>query len=233
MTSPLALPSVESWQDIVSPRSSQDPSVKPNTPEKPGSWLVDKNFRVNFVENQKQAASHTNLAKLGRIGSTVRFVDEVLGSAKGKEPVRRLPLEIEQEVKRDDNGGVVSEKHYAFSLSPPTVLADDSKEETGPIPRSKSQLSMMIEQERRMSGGQNLGLGPVVGRNPLGDQPQSLHARRQDRRKGKVSSKEDGGSSEEDLLVMGKRTGQAAQGVKKQKPGSPSFQFINTTPPLF
>lgn len=147
--------STGSWQDVDST------SLSRNSPEdtfvasqQPSSWLVDKDFRGKFVENQKRNASSINLAALGR-SQSVRFLDELPEHQRPAGDGKTGPLEGDPE--SSGSGG-------RAQLSAPWTLSSAIEgEESGnhdatwALPRTKSQLSMLIDKERKYSGSTNLG----------------------------------------------------------------------------
>ncbi|KAF7514461.1 hypothetical protein GJ744_000231 [Endocarpon pusillum] len=203
-----ALPS-SSWQDVDSPASSRASlDTRLSTPQQPSSWLVDKNFRGKFVENQKRANSSINLAALGK-GQSVRFLDEMpehrKSAAKGKARVE----EDDDDEEEDEQEEQEVETSKSAERSPPSAATaaiaedDDEDEDDMPtLPRTKSQLSMLIDKERKYSGSANLG--PKLPK--------------QDNR-GKKNEKENGEDVEEnELLVM-------ARADKKGKAKDPDQPF--------
>lgn len=147
--------------------------------DKTGS-LVDPNFRSRFL------ISATNLPAMGRMrktGSVVRFADEEEDIGKGKAKEISPPRSPEQVRTRGRTSSQVFD-------------SDESDEME--LPRTKSQLSMAIQDRRKQSGSRDLGLGPVVEQQP----GRNNEARRK----------------EEELLTMGRRA--AAPQIPKTGRGS-------------
>ncbi|ERF73100.1 hypothetical protein EPUS_06561 [Endocarpon pusillum Z07020] len=157
-----ALPS-SSWQDVDSPASSRaslDTTL--STPQQPSSWLVDKNFRGKFVENQKRATSSINLAALGK-GQSVRFLDEMpehrKSAAKGKARMEEDDDDEEEDEREEEVEASKSAERSPPSAATAAIAEDDDEDEDDmpTLPRTKSQLSMLIDKERKYSGSANLG----------------------------------------------------------------------------
>ncbi len=170
----------------------------------PSSWLVDKNFRGRFVEHQKRATSSINLAALGKTQS-VRFLDEMpehrRAVAKGKTKDAIIPQE--------DELVEVAERSPPPSASAAVEeegddTSDASDDDEPALPRTKSQLSMLIDKERKYSGGTNLG-------------PE--RAKQENRYlKDKSNTQDNDEEEENELLVMARRD-------KKGKPKDPDQPF--------
>ena len=192
------------------------------------------------MEDQKRGLSNTNLTNLSQLGksrSTVRFVDDLPqghGKGKGREDSREGDLKGKSQP---------TETLSAESDPDTDKNSDDGDDETGassgapPLPRTRSQLSMLIAQERRRSSG-SLEIGP----SPLLQRGQA-----DQRVKGKEVQRENDGDeedAEEGLVMMGRRdgvtkAGGVSQNNKKGKQkmmGEESredFEFRSPTPPLF
>ena len=183
-TSTFALPS-GSWQDESSPSQSQEIGMSTTHPS---SWLVDKNFRDKFAEHQKRASSHTNIPNLVK-SSSVRFMDELPERSKGKQRYSEVDTygnvvrsEMQQEgSSRQEEGGSDGE-----------VAVDDEAVSPSVLPRTKSQLSMMIDRQRRLSGS----LGP--------DPPPTADENVDPVRPSTTSAEDD----DEEYFVMGMGVGQ-------------------------
>ncbi|KIW27590.1 uncharacterized protein PV07_07319 [Cladophialophora immunda] len=195
-----ALPSASSWQSVD---STPDPPLATTAPLPISSGeLVDPDFRGRFAETQKKLASSTNLAGLNRIkktGSVVRFADELPQELrKGKEREKEAMAPVQ-----DENPG---SSRLRRSMSSEAVSDDadddDSSLENMQLPRTKSQLSLLIQTRRDETGSSDIG--PAT-------EPQDS--------KGKEKEKEKAHSKEEELLSMGRRDGVTKAGgiqVRKQ-----------------
>jgi len=80
----------------------------------------------------------------------------------------------------------------AQSTSPAAVDNDGDDQDIPPLPRTKSQLSLMIESERQKSGSYELPSSPVAAMRPCDNQA-------------KPPQEDD--ENEGDLLMMGRRDG--------------------------
>jgi hypothetical protein len=242
-TTSFALPST-SWQDAACPANSQGgPSSTAATPQQPSSWLVDTNFRSRFVEKTRGASS-TNLSGLGKSKSTVRFVDQPLGrrATSGAADARlaapapnatRDALTTEAQTRpRRDSGAIADEDDDEEGGGGGGGGEEEEQEEDIVLPRTKSQLSMMIEQERRKSGTYELRPSPL----------------QQEVRKGvgnDTASKPNDNENEADdgLLMMGRKDGvtkagtigSKARGKQRSSPNqSDGFRYQSPpTPPLY
>lgn len=190
--STFALPS-SSWQD-VSPSQSQQINLAES---KPSSWLVDKNFRDRFAEHQKRAASHSNLQSLAK-SSSVRFMDELPERTKGKQ--RYSEIDTHGNVIRDEMQKEESARRTDEESGQEDIAVDDEGGSPG-LPRTKSQLSMMIQHERRVSG--NLPPEPPPNSDENVDPVRP------------TSSTED--DDDEDYFVMGMGVGQTRVRTGKSK----------------
>lgn len=143
------------------------------------------------MENQKRATSSVNLAALGK-SQSVRFLDELpehaRTAAKGK--ARADKFDIDED----------SEPGSPLAASP--AIEESEDEDQPALPRTKSQLSMLIDKERKYSGGINIGSEPPKRGNRKGDS---------------AEKKEDDGEDNE-LLMMARRD-------KKGKPKDPDQPF--------
>jgi len=215
-TSAFELPSPSSWQD-EDENTGTNPAAQTDEPrETPGS-LVDPDFRGKFVENQKKIASSTNLAAMGRMrktGSVVRFADEMPQDLrKGKEREQLPSVEDEPSPPPHTPGSEAIEDGSSN---------DESAFEIRPrLPRTQSQLSLMIKEKRKESGGENMAPLPAVRRpSTKGNGP-------------KLKEKE------EELLQMGRRDGVTKAGgvrVPKQHRVSESLKHgyeSSSPPPIF
>jgi hypothetical protein len=202
-TANFALPS-SSWQDVDSPSSRTSLDTTFSTPQQPSSWLVDKNFRHKFVEHQKRANSSINLAALGK-SQSVRFLDEMPEYRKtvGKGKVQAKAAGSEEGPNRSPPASA-SEAIEEEESSSDDESDDESDDDDMPaLPRTKSQLSMLIDKERKYSGGMNLG--PETSR-------QDTRAVKNSKEKGKDDEEEN------ELLMMARRD-------KKGRPEDPDRPF--------
>jgi hypothetical protein len=210
-TATFALPS-SSWQDVDSPSSRTSLDNAFSTPQQPSSWLVDKNFRGKFVENQHRATSSINLAALGK-SQSVRFLDEMpehqklagKGKARAEEsspervamvgrPPRSPPRAASSAIEEDDDEEEDEDDEDDED--------EDEDDDMPPLPRTKSQLSMLIDKERKYSGSTNLG-------------PQKLRRAAGPGKDVKDAIEDD---EENELLIMARRD-------KKGKPKDPDQPF--------
>jgi hypothetical protein len=144
--------------------------------------LVDRNFRSRFLSS---ATNLPAMARMRKTGSVVRFAeeDEEIGKGKAKEvPPPESPTNLRS---RGRTGSQVIDSDES----------GDSDEVR--LPRTKSQLSMAIQDRRKQSGSQDLG-------------PQT--ARPQEAAKSK-----EGQRREEELLKMGREA--AAPQIPRGLPG--------------
>ncbi|EXJ81153.1 hypothetical protein A1O3_07443 [Capronia epimyces CBS 606.96] len=204
----LALPSASSWQ---SDDSTAENLMTMATGAAPltSSDLVERDFRGKFVETQKKLTSSTNLAALGRMkktGSVVRFADEIPQDwRKGKEKATLA----------DDSMGP-SRLRSSFASSALTDEENSSDDDNVRLPRTKSQLSLLIKQKRDETGSQDLG--PEAKAQGRGGQDEGKN-NDEGKGKGKGKGKENTKSKEEELLSMGRRGGVTkAGGVQVPKP---------------
>ncbi|KAJ9611484.1 hypothetical protein H2200_004668 [Cladophialophora chaetospira] len=197
-----ALPSASSWQDIASPPPGQMATTPPTqSPTSPG--LVEPDFRGKFVETQKMLSSSGNLAGLGRMrrpGSIVRFADEEEETGKGKE--REGPTSPV----REENLGPsrLRTSMASAAISDGSDSESDSSSDQMELPRTKSQLSLLIRNRRSETGSSDIG--------PAGQTKESKGKEKEVREKAK--------SKEEELLSMGRRDGVTKAGgvqVPKQQ----------------
>lgn len=238
-----ALPSASSWQSVDS--AAEKAPLATTAPALTSSELVDRDFRGRFVETQKKLASSTNLAALGRMkktGSVVRFADEIpqdLRKGKGKEvitPLRdenigpsRLRSSAADESGSDDESD--EDDHCEHEHEHEHDPGDDHDDDAGhdsssdilELPRTKSQLSLLIQNKRDENGGQDLG-----------PEAKPAESTGKGKEKGKAKSKE------EELLSMGRRDGVTkAGGVQVPRPqrvsehDDPGYSLSSSPEPLF
>ena len=205
------------------------------TPQQPSSWLVDTNFRGKFVENQKRTTSTTNLSSLGRSKSTVRFLDEL-----PERPKKENEPSGAKSPPSSRRGGMLSTENTSFPAEEEEAISNQDDEDYDAnetddnvsLPRTKSQLSLMIAHERRKSGSYELGNSPVKS------EQQPLQGRQRSSRKG--NGKEE---DEDELVMMGRRDGgtkargvtSSAKGKNRMSPrGSEEVGYQSPpTPPLY
>lgn len=220
------LPSASSWQSVESTspdRGGQDSIIQSSMP------LVDPNFRKQFAE--ARSASQINLAVVGtkmrKTGSVVRFAEDLpdLGRAKSKESV----------LGPGRRGSGAEARRSSLSENTPAI--DDTDEESSQdeglsmLPRTRSQLSLAIQERRRTSGSQNLGPTPDQG-----DSQNEAKGKGKAVDKGKEKEKED---TEDELLKMGRQDGVTkAGGPRSRQPlraSPPQHQRYRspTPPPIF
>lgn len=211
-----ALPSASSWQSVESmPENFRTTAVDSSLAAT--SDLVNRDFRGKFAETQKKLTSSTNLAALGRMrktGSVVRFADEVPPDLrKGKE----------RESQPDDDVGPsrLRSSLPGGALSDGEDSSDNDKDNRG-LPRTKSQLSLLIKKKREETGSRDIG-SHETGRG-----------------RGMDQSHEDTNSKEEELLLMARRDGVTkAGGVQGSKPQrmseheDPGYLSSSSPEPLF
>ena len=167
---------------------------------------MDKNFRHKFVEHQKRANSSINLAALGK-SQSVRFLDEMPEYRKtaGKGKVQAKAAGSEEGPNRSPpaSASEAIEEEESSSDDESDDDDDDDDDDMPALPRTKSQLSMLIDKERKYSGGMNLG--PEASR-------QGTRAAKSSKEKGKEDEEEN------ELLVMARRE-------KKGRPEDPDHPF--------
>ena len=205
------------------------------TSQQPSSWLVDADFRSRFVEKTRGVSS-TNLSGLGKSKSTVRFVDQPPGrratsgaadlrvAAPAPNATRDAEATEAQTRPRRDSHAIADEDDDDDAAEE----AKEKEKEEGivPLPRTKSQLSMMIDQERRKSGTHELRPSPL----------------QQEVCKG-VGGDDTGNEEDDDLLMMGRKDGVTKAGTIKSKArgkqrsspnNSDGFRYQSPpTPPLY
>jgi len=184
------------------------------------------------VENQSRGASSTNLLGLGKSKSTVRFADQLPGRRATSSAVDRQTTAPAPNTTSD----AAMTNAPARTRRGSGAIADDDEDDDDdilPLPRTKSQLSLMIDQERRKSGTHELRPSPLQ---------QEVH--KEDC--GKTASKpkdNDDYDGDDDLLTMGRKDGVTragaingkARGKPKMSPkDSDKFRYQSPpTPPLY
>lgn len=148
--------------------------------------LVERDFRGKFVEAQKKLNSFTNLPVLMRMPknkSVVRFADEdPLEEEKGK---NKAILSEAPEVHKGP-----SSLRLSMPASPSVSDDEYSSDDAVELPRSKSQLSLLIRHKRAQTGSQDLGPGIDLVEASV-----------------KPKGKDKGKATEEELLIMARRDG--------------------------
>lgn len=163
--STFALPSASSWQ---SDESAPDRSTLSTTAlPQPTGDLVDPGFRGKFVENQKK--SSINLAGLDRMrksGSIVRFADDSpTESWKGKE----------RETEPTQAGRTLSQM-TTVADDDPDSSTDEDQDQPLQLPRTKSQLSLLIKHKRDQTGSLDLGPQSPTTSAPSGPKDKTKEA---------------------------------------------------------
>ena len=218
-----------------SPVSSQmGPASTAATSQQPSSWLVDNNFRSRFVENQVHGASSTNLAGLGKSRSTVRFADQLPGrrATSGDSDTQAMSA-MALTVRDTAPTKVTSRPRSGSGAIADDDDDDDDDEDIVPLPRTKSQLSMMIDHERRKSGTRELRPSPLQ---------QEVLESGGDKKPSKPNDNE-GDDGDDDLLTMGRKDGVTRAGAVSSKArgkqktsakGGDHFLYQSPpTPPLY
>ena len=215
------------------------------TPQQPATWLVDTNFRGKFVENQKRTASHTNLSSLGRSKSTVRFLDELPERPKKEnEPAgATLNAALRQSGVPSTGKPNISaqEEEEANSSQDDDGYDANESDDNVPLPRTKSQLSVMIAHERRKSESYELGNSSMqLDQRPPKAGPESC---KKDEREGEEGEEEEEEEEEDELVMMGRRDGvtkaggvsSVAKGKQRMSPrGGEDLRYQSPpTPPLY
>ncbi len=180
--------------------ASENPPLASTAPTFASSDLVDRDFRGKFVDTKNKLNSSTNLAGLDRMrktASVVRFADEMphdLRKGKGREILPPLG---------DENAG----SSRLRTIMTTATMSDDEGDDEGEgqeegdgnegswsdhmkLPRTKSQLSLLIQIKRDETGSADLGPPP---------KPQGT--------KGKEKEKRKAQTKEEELLSMGRKGG--------------------------
>ncbi len=210
------LPTASSWQSVDSRTAT--PPLATTAPAQGSSDLVERDFRGKFVEARKRLSSFTNLPALSRMSKTksvVRFADDSPqddDKGKGKEAPSKFPGE------NVDPSALQPSMPGSSSASDDEESSDDAVE----LPRTKSQLSLLIKHKREETG--SLDLGPEA---------------RSGETSGKSKEKDKAKSKEEDLLSMGRRNGVTKAGgvqvpASQRVTGDDPGRFSPSSPePLF
>jgi hypothetical protein len=187
------------------------------------------------VENQNRGASSANLLGLGKSKSTVRFADQLPGRRATSSAVDRrttapasdttpdVAMTIAQTRTRRGSGAIADDDDD-----------DDNDDDIISLPRTKSQLSLMIDQERRKSGTHELRPSPLH---------QEVYKEGDDKTASKPKDNDDDDDDDDDLLTMGRKDGVTragaidgrAQGKQKMSmKDSDKFRYQSPpTPPLY
>lgn len=199
--------SPNSWDDTDS--SESDEGAARLEPQ-PTEWLVDRNFRGKFADSRKSATSQTNLTDLGR-NLSVRFLDQLPEPKSGGISGKMLT----------DPAGSLSKQNKAFTGISRTLVTDTTpnspRSQQDILPRTRSQLSIMVDQERKSGIMKNAG-----------DKQHQAHQTAKDRHTGQDSS-----SSEEEGIVMGTGVGTTKvtrKGKKSDKRKDDSAHFHSQVP---
>jgi hypothetical protein len=218
-----ALPSASSWQSVES--TSPNPPLATTAPiqSTTSGELVHPDFRGKFVETQRMLASSTNLAGLGRMrrpGSIVRFADELPQVELDKSKEREQPTSP----LRDENLGPSRLRTSMASAAFSDDSDSDSSSSPMELPRTKSQLSLLINSKRSETGSSDIG-PPAQAQESKGKEKEARQKAR---------------SKEQELLSMGHRDGVTKAGgvqVPKQQRVSeledPGYQSPSSPEPLF
>jgi hypothetical protein len=170
----------------------------------------------------------------------VRFADQLPGrratsGAADTQTTNQAPIAardptipIEQTRPRRDSGAIADDD-------------DDDEEDIVPLPRTKSQLSMMIDQERRKSGTHELRPSPLQHEVRKGDGDKTVSKPKDNDDDDDEDDDDDDG--DDDLLMMGRKDGVTRAGAisnkarGKQKMSSErrdKFRYQSPpTPPLY
>ena len=206
------LPSVSSWQSANSTAENLSfattaPPVPPSDP------LVDHRFREKFMENQKKMVSSSNPVGLDRIEKRrgiVRFADEIpqdLRKRKEKEVLspdsdeKPSPLQTGagSEAKSDDDEDDKDDEDDGDDEGDEGEDGDEDNSDVE-LPRTKSQLTLLIQNRRGETGSRDLGPEPPRPTSPA-----------ESKGKGREKSKE------EELLSMGRRDGVTKGGKSRYR----------------
>jgi hypothetical protein len=187
------------------------------------------------VENLSRGASSTNLSGLGKSKSTVRFADQLPGRRATSGAIDRQTTAPASNTTPD----AAMANAQARTRRGSGAIADDDEDDDDdifPLPRTKSQLSLMIDQERRKSGTHELRPSPLQ---------QEVHKEGGDKTasKPKDNDDDDDDDGDDDLLTMGRKDGVTragtisgkARGKQKTslKDGDKFLYQSPPTPPLY
>lgn len=156
------------------------------------------------MENQSRGASSTNLSGLGKSKSTVRFADQLPGRRATSGAIDRQTTA--QAPNTTPDAALTNAQARARRGS--GAIADDDDDDDDdilPLPRTKSQLSLMIDQERRKSGTHELRPSPLH---------QEVHKEGGDKTAPKPKDNDDNDNDgDDDLLTMGRKDGVTRAGA--------------------
>jgi hypothetical protein len=184
------------------------------------------------VENQNRGASSANLLGLGKSKSTVRFADQLPGRRATSSAVDRQTTTPASDTAPDV---AVTNAQTRTRRGSGAIVDDDDDDDDDiiPLPRTKSQLSLMIDQERRKSGTHELRPSPLQ---------QEVRKEGGDKTASKPKNNDDD-DEDDDLLTMGRKDGVTRAGAidgkarGKQKmimKDSDKFRYQSPpTPPLY
>jgi hypothetical protein len=187
------------------------------------------------VENQNRGASSANLLGLGKSKSTVRFADQLPGRRATSSAVDRQTTAPAPDTTPD----VAITNTQTRTRRGSGAIADDDDDDDDddiiPLPRTKSQLSLMIDQERRRSGTHELRPSPLQ---------QEVRKEGGDKTAHKSKDNDDDDDDEDDdLLTMGRKDGVTRAGAidgkargkqKMSTKDSDKFRYQSPpTPPLY
>ena len=189
------------------------------------------------MESLSRGASSTNLSGLGKSKSTVRFADQLPGRRATSGAVDRQTTAPVPNTTPD--AALTNAKARARRGSGAIVDDDDEDDDDIlPLPRTKSQLSLMIDQERRKSGAHELRPSPLQ---------QEVHKEGGDKTASKLKDNDNDDDNDDDaddgLLTMGRKDGVTragaiggkAQGKQKMslKDNDKFLYQSPPTPPLY
>ncbi|KAK5941944.1 hypothetical protein PMZ80_005895 [Knufia obscura] len=223
------LPSASSWQSVESHAEPSTAAAGLSTSQPKSPLIIDKNFRERFQDQLRSSTNLAGMNKtMRKTGSVVRFADEVdmpedfrklKGANRQKdtptpqpevgESSRRSASEDQQARSDTENQGRSwrprgLERHDSVgsvaAVSDDGADGFDTEDVVGPIPRTKSQLSMAIADLRRSQSlsEQNVEGSFAVTSPRLEEEQEALISGKQ----GKKPSEE-----EEKLLAMGRKDG--------------------------
>jgi len=208
-----------SWQSVESESGPPQATTIQTSALQPSSVLVEPDFRGKFIENQKRIASSTNLAaagRLGKSGSMVRFADD----KPERDKERQALLVGEGDCRKSQSEQPARIIGPRGTSTDSQVFEDDNNDkdnERKELPRTKSQLSLLIESQRKQNG------------RPAARQQEP----KAKERAASLESRED----EDELIMMGRREGVTrAGGVAPGRSthrisGASAHRYRSPTPP--
>lgn len=180
-TSNFQLPSPSSWED--EPTSNFGQTVASTSCTDPSSELViEPNFRNKFAERIASSGNLAGMSRMKKSGSVVRFADEI-------------PVDLRRSTEQDvaatsENPDRPEMRHRGSIVSIASDAISDEDDMPSPgLQRTKSQLSMLIDETIARNGRKSFENLPNVAR----------------RGRSKVSQQE--GSEEDKLLAMAHKEG--------------------------